>query len=76
MAQTRELECTKVVVPQVIARGRTQGWGYIHVRHAACCWMLCEAISKAPQLLRHMAWYESNCNSVVFMFALVQLYTM
>ena len=25
VAQTRELECTKVVVPQVIARGRLQG---------------------------------------------------
>ena len=25
MAQTRELECTKVVVPQVIAQGRLQG---------------------------------------------------
>ena len=26
VAQTRELECTKVVVPQVVARGRLQSW--------------------------------------------------
>ena len=31
VAQTREVECTKTVVPQVIARGRFQSSGYMHV---------------------------------------------
>ena len=31
MAQTRELECTKVVVPQVVARGRLQEL-YTHIK--------------------------------------------
>ena len=84
VAKTHELECTKVVVPQVVAWGVLQDYWYmcVHVLprsecsggcawYAACCWTLCEAKPKAPQLLWHMAWYEIRYS---VMFALVWLH--
>lgn len=84
VAQTREFECTKVVVPEVIDRGELQNFAvcnYVYPSiprsersggctwHATCSWALCEERSEAAQLFWHMAWYISNLMYSVVVFS-------